>query len=263
MDTLRRHTVEGMADLLRKTWVEQVMGLPVSLLARGSGSSSPEAQAAVDRVFAELREVDARFSLYREDSELSRIRRAELTLADAHDEVREVAARCERATELTGGLFDPRTPEGVWDPSGLVKGWAAQRAARHLEPVPQTDWCLNAGGDVVVLAQSGHPFTVGIQDPTDDKAVLTALTTGTAAVATSGTGARGAHLYDPRTGRSAAGPWLSVTVTGPSLELADVLATAAFVAGEQWDAVLTAVPGYGGLAVGPGRELRRGTGWPG
>ena len=48
--------------------------------------------------------------------------------------------------------------------------------------------------------------------------------------ATSGTAARGEHLYDPRTG-TAATALASLTVVAPTLEAADVLATAAFVDG--------------------------------
>ena len=222
------------------------MGLPISILARG-----PADELAVARVYAELHEVDARFSTYQVGSEVSRINRGELSLADAHEDVREVARRCEDAKAMTGGLFDATTPSGSWDPSGLVKGWAAERAARHL--TGETDWCLNAGGDVVVLTPTGEPFTVGIQDPRDDGKVVHALTTTTTAVATSGTAARGAHLYDPRTGAAPTGSWLSVTVVGPSLETADVLATASFVAGRP---VLQ--PGYRALSVDASGQL---SGW--
>ena len=212
------------------------MGLPVSLLAR-EGSDEEAAQ-----VYAELRAVDARFSTYQEGSEVSRINRGELALTDAHEDVQEVARRCLDWTTRTGGLFDARKPDGTWNPSGLVKGWATERAARHLTG----DWCLNAGGDVVVLTPSGQPFTVGIQDPRDPGRVIEALTTTTAGVATSGTAARGTHLWDPRTGAAAQG-LLSLTVTGPSLEVADVLATAGFVAGSAWRDVL--LEGYRGFAV--------------
>jgi thiamine biosynthesis lipoprotein len=215
------------------------MGLPVSLLARDPQDGADAMAAAV---YAELRAVDARFSPYQEGSEVSRITRGELSLDEAHEDVREVAKRCLSWTERTGGLFDARTPDGTWDPSGLVKGWAVERSARHL----RGDWCLNAGGDVVVLTPSGEPFTVGIEDPRDLAKVVLALTTTTAGVATSGTSARGTHLWDPRTGEPASG-LLSLTVTGPSLETADVLATAGFVAGDMWRDVL--IEGYRGIAV--------------
>jgi thiamine biosynthesis lipoprotein len=213
-----------------------VLALPICGLPRG-GTDEAAAQ-----VFAELRSVDARFSPYQEASEVSRINRGELRLDEAHEDVQEVARRCEAWKQRTGGLFDARRPDGTWDPSGLVKGWATERAARQLAG----DWCVNAGGDVVVMTPSGEPFNVGIQDPRDDSRVLLVLVMTTGAVATSGTAARGTHLWDPRTGSPATG-LLSLTVIGPSLETADVLATAGFVAGADWEGVM--IEGYRGLAV--------------
>jgi thiamine biosynthesis lipoprotein len=232
------------------------MGMPISLLARGE--SALEQDEAAQRVFAELRDVDVRFSLYQADSELSRLSRGELSLAQCHPDVREVKDLCDLAAERTGGLFDPRTPAGTWDPSGLVKGWAAERAIRHLAGTGP-DWCLSAGGDVVIVSPSGEPFGIGIGDPRDPSAVVTVLST-TQSVATSGTAARGEHLYDPRTGEPARGSWLSVSITGPSLREADVLATAAFVAGPDWESLL--LPGYAGLAVDREGGLHAKGGWP-
>lgn len=237
------------------------MGLPISVLARGDRAQSPEADRAVRAAFRELADVDAVFSLYRPDSQVSRLGRGEIGWDECDHDVRDVAERCARATELTGGLFDAMRPDGTWDPSGLVKGWAAERAARHLAEVP-VDWCLNAGGDVLVLSPSGASFTVGIQDPRDVRRVAAAVPCSAGAVATSGTAARGAHLYDPRNSRPAASPWLSVTVLGPSLETADVLATAAFVAGDGWQDVVVRVPGYEGLGIDAQGALHDTAGWP-
>jgi FAD:protein FMN transferase len=230
------------------------MGLPISVLARGELAQSPEADRAVHAVFDELVDVDAVFSSYKPDSVVSRLQRGEVDLADCGTDVQEVAARCERAKVLTGGLFDATRPDGTWDPSGLVKGWAAERAARHLAEVA-ADWCLNAGGDVFVLSPTGEPFTVGVQDPRDARRVAATVPCVAGAVATSGTAARGAHLYDPRDGRAATSGWLSITVLGPSLETADVLATAAFVAGAGWREIVGLVDGYAGLGIDVHGEL--------
>ena len=64
------------------------------------------------------------------------------------------------------------------------------------------------------------------------------------AVATSGTYERGAHLVDPHTGQPGCRA-ASATVTGPSLAMADALATALAVGG---DAALEAVEGLAGYA---------------
>jgi len=216
----------------------------------------------VREVFAELIEVDRVFSPYKHDSVVSRLARGEVDWDAVDPMVRDVAGRCVRARDLTGGLFDAELPGGGWDPSGLVKGWAAERAGERLRAVPGLDWCLNAGGDVLVRCPSGESFTVGIQDPRDPGQVVASIARTEGAVATSGTAARGAHLYDPRTGGPAATRWLSVSVYGPSLETADVLATAAFVAGDDWPAVLDALPGYEGLGILADGNLFGTDGWP-
>jgi thiamine biosynthesis lipoprotein len=246
----------------KRSWVEQVMGLPVSVLARGSQARSEAADTAVRAVYAELREVDRVFSPYQPDSAISRLARGEVGWDDVDPIVRQVADRCSQARDLTGGLFNADTPAGTWDPSGLVKGWAAERASRRLAEVTGLDWCLNAGGDVVVYCPSGEPFIVGIQDPRDPGLVVATIACAGGAVATSGTAARGAHLYDPRTGESAASSWSSISVTGPSLESADILATAAFVAGDDWPRVVSSLPRYGGLGVLADGTLRATEGWP-
>ena len=237
------------------------MGLPISVLARGEWAESARADRVVRAVFADLVEADRVFSPYKHDSAVSRLARGEVSWDAVDPDVREVAERCVRARDLTGGLFDAELPDGGWDPSGLVKGWAVERAGERMRDVPDLDWCLNAGGDVLVLCPSGRPFTVGIQDPRDPGQVVSSLDRADGAVATSGTAARGAHLYDPRNGGPVVSDWLSVSVTGPSLEYADILATAAFVAGDHWPGVLEALPGYEGLGVFADGNLFATTGW--
>jgi thiamine biosynthesis lipoprotein len=231
----------------RRSWVEQIMGLPISVLARGGAAESGRAEAAVREVFAELVAIDRVFSPYREDSAVSLLARGEVGWDSVDPVVLDVADRCVAARKLTGGLFDADVPGGTWDPSGLVKGWAVERAGERLREVVDVDWCLNAGGDVLVVCPSGEPFVVGIQDPRDPGRVIASVPRTGGAVATSGTAARGAHLYDPRTSRPVDTRWLSVSVTGPSLEYADILATAAFVAGDDWPTLLP--PEYEGLGV--------------
>lgn len=238
------------------------MGLPISILARGDQPDSADADQAVRAVFAELVEVDLVFSPYRQDSVISQLMRNEIALSECPIDVQDVAERCARAKSDTGGLFDPVRPDGEWDPSGLVKGWAVERASRHLGEVTDLDWCLNAGGDVVVISPSGEPFTVGIQDPHDATRVAAALPCASGGVATSGTAARGEHLYDPRSGGPASKS-ASVTVCGPSLETADVLATAAFVAGDQALAVIERVNGCEGLRIGLDATITTTVGWVG
>ena len=73
-------------------------------------------------------------------------------------------------------------------------------------------------------------WRIGIEDPTDLTRTAEVVTLTRGAVATSGTAARGAHLYDPA-GRRMVGRPGSTSVHGPSLLWADIWATALFVGG--------------------------------
>lgn len=237
----------------RVAFVEQIMGMPVSVHVRGPGARGAGVAAAAALVFAELREVDALFSTYRPHSQVSRIDAGTLALADAHPLVRQVCELAVLARARTGGLFDVHLPIGdrrVFDPSGLVKGWAVERASRHLARLEAHDFCLNAGGDAVVGCwdAAATPWRVGVQDPRSSDALLAVIERGDGAVATSGTAARGEHLVDPRDGSRPAA-LLSVTVAGPSLTWADVLATAAFVRGADAASWLRGQLGYEALVV--------------
>ncbi len=232
------------------------MGTAVSLDVRGAAPA--RARAATDRLVAWLHDADARFSPYRDDSEIVRIDRGELDVADASPDVREILDRCERLRAQTGGAFDARA-RGRLDPSALVKGWAAQRGADLLAAAGLTDFCLNAGGDCAVRggALPHDAWRIGIRHPRDPQAIARAFALTDAAVATSGLYERGDHLVDPATGAAPEGV-LSVTVVGPDLGLADAYSTAAFAlgpAGPEWTLGLSA-DGYEAMTVlAPDRVL--------
>ena len=227
------------------------MGMPISVHVRAGGQTVGVANA-VAAVFDELRAVDRMFSTYRPDSQVSELNRGLLRVTDCDPLVREVLELCEEARRRTDGYFDAMLPgpEGRvrFDPSGLVKGWAVERAGRLLAERGVTDFSLNAGGDIMLRTGSDQPdWRVGVEDPAAPDRLLAVLPVRTGAVATSGTGRRGAHILDPYTGRSVVEA-ASVTVVGPSLTWADVYATAAVARGAgsiRWLADLTGYRGTG------------------
>jgi thiamine biosynthesis lipoprotein len=261
-------TFATAAPLRRRAFVEQIMGLPVSVHVRGYDVDTDAVERAARAVFADLRRADAVFSPYRDDSDLSRWERGEIDLAGADPDLAAVVDLCERARRDTGGWFDPRglpdprTGKPRYDPSGLVKGWSVQNAARHLDALAGYGWYLNAGGDVLVHAPAGQPdWRIGVEDPSDPGRVAQVLARRSGAVATSGSTHRGAHILDPRTGRPATAV-RAVTVTGPDLMRADVYATAAVARGRDAMGTLAGLPGYEALMVS-GSGLRYATaGWP-
>lgn len=233
-------------SVARRVRVEQVMGTAVGVDLREPWVTG----RAVDAFFAWLREVDARFSTYRADSEISRIGSGELTVEDAHPDVPEVLGLCEEVGRCSGGLFAVRHPDGRLDPSALVKGWSVERGARLLESAGARNLCINAGGDVLARGEPepGRAWRVGIRHPEVTGSVAAVLAVRDLAVATSGLYERGDHILDPRSGAPARG-LLSMTVAGPSLALADAYSTAAFVMGPEGVAWVAGIPGYAAYAV--------------
>jgi thiamine biosynthesis lipoprotein len=214
-----------------RRFVDHVMGMPISLALRGAHASDELGAAAWAAAMTVLREADLVFSTYRPDSSISRLGRGEIKLADCPPEVGEVLALGEAARNDSGGAFDVWR-SGSLDPSGVVKGWAAERAANHLRDLAGTDFCLSAGGDIVcrTVDPDGPPWQIGIENPHDPDRLVDVVPMRTGAMATSGTARRGAHIVDARTGRPPTG-LASVTVIGDSLPAVDIDATAAFALG--------------------------------
>ncbi|MEZ0578209.1 FAD:protein FMN transferase [Nocardioides sp. MH1] len=214
----------------------EVMGTVVSLALRGRHEEGAAADVAWAAVQDRLRWADATFSTYRPDSVVNRWGRGELAAREAPRELVEVLGLAEEARTASGGAFDIRAVRSPYgggpDPSGVVKGWAVQRAAAVLEGLADTDYCLAAGGDLVCRTRraGAAPWRIGIEDPDDPSRTIGVLQIANGAVATSGTAHRGAHVVDPRTGRPATG-LRQVTVVAPTLIEADIEATAAFVLG--------------------------------
>ncbi|WP_406453138.1 FAD:protein FMN transferase [Streptomyces sp. NBC_01622] len=234
--------------------VEHVMGFPVSLRIDDEGIGDETA----DALFAWLREVDARFSPFRPDSEVCRYDRGELQLPQLSADLTEVLGLCEQYRLATGGAFDVRLPGRPLDPCAVVKGWSVQRAAELLTAAGARRFILNAGGDVVV---SGGPWRVGVRHPEHADQLCTVLELTVGAVATSARYERGDHIVDGRTGRPATG-LLSLSVVATSLTEADATATAAFAIGPEGVDWAAARPGCEVFAVDAERRVRRTPGFP-
>lgn len=116
------------------------------------------------------------------------------------------------------------------DLGAVAKGLAIDMAARELAPL--SDFCINAGGDVLVSGTNANQasWTVGIRHPRDHDVMIETISLSHAAVCTSGDYERGRHILDARTDRDEHNI-VSATVIAPSAMVADALATAALVLG--------------------------------
>ena len=254
--------VPGTTPLPGLRRVEQIMGTAIGLDVRDPAVGP----SALDDAFGYLRDVDRRFSPYKPDSEVSRLIRGELEETDASSDLRAILSLCDQVRQTSEGFFDIRAhrPDGRPDPTGLVKGWALEKASQILESAGARNYCINGGGDVIAAGESaggsvsgeapgggtgsGQAWRVGIRHPliADRLAAVLAIRDG--AVATSGAYERGEHIRNPLTGLAPEG-LLSVTIVGPSLTLADAYATAAFAMGASGLAWVAGLSGFAGCGV--------------
>lgn len=233
----------------RTVHVEHCMGTVFTIDIRDTGDWAD----AVGDVVAWLHHVDTTFSTYQVGSDITRIRRGELRVTDAHPDVATVLELCVELQASTGGAFNAMVG-GRLDPTGLVKGWAIEQASQMLRRQGALNHAVNGGGDMQLAGEAapGRAWNVGITDPGNRARVLRVVTGRDLAVATSGTAERGLHIVDPFTD-APADRLASATVVGPALTLADAYATAAFVMGthaltwiqhvEDYEALLVATDG--------------------
>ncbi len=242
---------------------ESVMGTVVTIdVYTKDGTIAPGVSLGLARARAVLHRVDAVFSTWKPHSPVSRLRRGEISCDEAPTEVTEVLEQCAVAREISAGWFDPWSMPGGVDPTGYVKGWAAQCALAELASSEVVGAMVNAAGDIASFRSAEHPepFRIGIVDPKVRTRLACAVEL-FGAIATSGTSERGAHLIDPHTRRPGARV-ASASVCGPDLGLADALATALTVSGELGLALVEPLEGYEALVIAFDGEPRWTEGFP-
>ena len=214
----------------------QTWGTVILIELSSTKVSAEKLEIATKEAEEFLFKIDELFSTYQENSQISKLRNETLDIADANPLVKEVWDRCLHASELTGGAFDPWKVEGGFDPSGYVKGWAADKCGEIFNNYEIENSLVNAAGDISVrggLLADGvvGPWPLQIRNPEKFDEVVKDVPLHDGAIATSGVGEKGSHIRDPFTGLIAIGA-LSATVIGPDGGLAEALATALVVAGK-------------------------------
>lgn len=207
------------------------------------GGTVDESQAAkdLDVAYSILDDADNRFSLYKDQSEISQLARGELSWEKCSPVQRDIRDQCQSWKEITAGYFDPSTPEGHYDPSGLVKTWAARNACVYLEGRGHRDFTLNAGGDVYLgpevvtfpLSRVGLSNLKPINSPgASVNMILDVSGTAYRGVATSGSSERGEHIWRSP-GPTHSKEFLQATVVCTDLITADIWATALISGGQE------------------------------
>jgi FAD:protein FMN transferase len=224
-----------------------IMGMPITLVVPGANVR----QQDLDLVFGEFTAVDAQFSPFRYDSEISRLNRGEVLEKELSPRVQEIFALCEQTKQETAGYFDITRPDGTIDPCGMVKGWAINNAARQLSTMGFPNFCVAAGGDIQChgVNDDGGEWRVGICNPFTPDEIVKVLIPKGHGVATSGNYIRGNHIYNPHTGRYGSENVVSLTVIGPNVLEADRYATAAFAMGREGICFIERVPDLEGYEI--------------
>ena len=169
------------------------MGMPIVVDVRDDGADAD----GVDALFDWLRWVDATFSTYKPDSEISRLDRGELALEDAHPDVREVLDRCEELRDETRGYFDARaSAAGSTLRASSRAGRSTARRRSSTRPASR-NYAVNAGGDIRLRGRRAPGAALARRDPAPARAataVAAVVEANDLAVATSGAYARGDHV---------------------------------------------------------------------
>ncbi len=233
-------------------------GMPITV-ALVTAQDDRASRGLIGRVFAYFEAIDDRFSTYKPDSEISRINRGALTIARASADMRTVFALAEGMRRQTGGYFYI-AHNGQIDPSGLVKGWAVSNAAAMLAGWGCANFFVEAGGDFQARGANaeGRPWRVGIRSPFNLREIVKVLAVSDRGVATSGTYARGQHIYNPLADPAGDGlpdpDILSITVIGPDVYEADCYATAAFAMGRRGIDFVETLAGFEGYMIDSSRR---------
>lgn len=220
-------------------------------------------QGVFDKVFNYFIHIDEKFSTYKETSEISKINRNEIAPDAYSDEMEEVFKLSEETKNATDGYFDIIGPDGLYDPSGLVKGWAIQNAAEILKRLNCHNFYIEAGGDIQTVGKNANneEWKIGIRNPFNKKEMIKVIYPHGLGIATSGTYIRGNHIYNPHNKKPVESDLVSLTVIGPNIYEADRFATAAFAMGKKAIEFIEHLPGFEGYAIGKNKTATLTTGF--
>lgn len=211
-----------------------MMGMPITVEIV-SPLSPVVVKMTLDRAFEYFSYVENKFSVYRENSEISEINRGTISINQASADMQEIFLLAEMTKKETDGYFDIVNRKGIFDPSGIVKGWAIYNVAKLIKTDGFENFFVDAGGDIQVngFNQDGERWRVGIENPFDQGKYVKKVTLTNQGIATSGTYIRGQHIYNPKQKDLEIKDIVSLSVIGPNVFEADRFATSVFAMGRE------------------------------
>lgn len=236
---------------------ESVVGTSMDLVVRTP--TRRVAEGACQSVRDEIERLASILDSRDPASEISLLEHSNLASAVSQD-LAEVLAAYQHWERRSGGVLSIR-PGGAETPrnvDALGKAFIIDRAAAAaVKECPSIDaLLLNIGGDIVTW---GRLDEIAIADPGawyDNASPISTIALRNAAVATSGTYARGAHLVDSRNGQPPDSP-VAATVVACDAVTANALATTICVTDAEYGLQLVeATPGAEALRIASGLQLR-------
>jgi FAD:protein FMN transferase len=224
-----------------------LMGMPVTIEI-----VDPDANDGIfEKAYDYFVHIDETFSTYKQTSEITAINEGKLPESEQSEEMRLIFALSEETKRATVGYFDIKTPEGKYDPSGIVKGWAIWNAAQLIQKEGFKNFYVDAGGDIQPGGHNaeGKPWAIGIKNPWNERENIKVIYSRKEGVATSGTYIRGLHIYNPRHRGKPVDEIVSLTVIGPNVYEADRFATAAFAMGHEGINFIEKLDGFEGYLI--------------
>ncbi len=210
-----------------------IMGMPITVEIVCNGKDL--LNNVINEVFEYFNYVDKKFSVYKEDSEISQINNGLLEPRKYSSDMNEILDEADRLRLETNGYFDIRNRNGILDPSGIVKGWAIYNAGNIVKKYGLNNYYINAGGDIEVggLNAKNTKWIIGIENPFKQGDIIKTVYLTNCGIATSGTYLRGQHIYNPMQKNEEINEIVSLTVIGPNIYEADRFSTPAFAMGKQ------------------------------
>lgn len=227
--------------------IRQIMNMPITVEI-----VDPDVPIGlIEDVYSHFVRVERQFSVFCVKSEVSQFNQGCLKSEDLSTDLREVLELAELTNRETSGYFDIRRQDGTIDPSGIVKGWAIFKAAKLLSNAGVKNYLVDAGGDIQTAgkAADGTDWAIGIRNPFNEQEIVKAVRPNGCGLATSGSYARGQHIWNPKTPGRPVSDIVSLTVIGPNVLEADRFATAAFAMGKDGIYLIESIDGLEGYVI--------------
>lgn len=205
----------------------------------------------IEKVFLYFESIEKQFSIFKRDSEISLINDGRLEENKWSKDMKIIFDLTEKTKKETYGYFNILTHEGLYDPSGIVKGWAVYNAYKALASKGFKNFYVDAGGDIQVCGKNENYllWSVGIKNPFNQDQIIKIVYLKDRGIATSGTYIRGQHIYDPFEKNSPLSEIVSTSIIGPNIYEADRFATAAFAMGKQGINFIESLDGFEGYII--------------